>query len=219
MRFLNNLLAASLLLLALAMLPPSPALAQNGNGEQYGAPNSSSHRNSASSWPKGLPADYQDFKQRYQSVAVTPEGAVKMYFDALYSYIDGNHSEALKMLRYSLHADKGWDRNSGYYATFVERLKDPSRYHIFRSFAKGSSPENDYAMSPRNYELMIDYTRDMGSYTQVALISSGADSPRIIQVQRFPDGLWYVTQNAASYVEVRPPASHTNRPSHDADFD
>ena len=39
---------------------------------------------------KGLPSTYADFKERCHTVAVTPEGAVKMYFDAVFCYLDPN---------------------------------------------------------------------------------------------------------------------------------
>jgi hypothetical protein len=49
--------------------------------------------------------------------------------------------------------------------------------------------------------------------------SSGADSVRLVQVQQFEDGLWYVTSNSSTYVEVRKPANQIRRGAHDADLD
>ncbi len=168
----------------------------------------------------GLPADFREYKERYARQAVTPEGAVKMYFDAVFSYISGNKAEGLKMIRYSLHETKGWN-NTGYHSTFMERLKDPRCHHIFRSFAVGSSPENDYAMSPNDYRLDIYGTRAMPGYVQVQLVSSGADSLRTVQVRQHDDGLWYVMQNAGTYTQVREPYSVRQQKMyrHDADYD
>ena len=61
---------------------------------------------------KGLPSTYADFKERCHTVAVTPEGAVKMYFDAVFCYFDpSRRTEASKMLRYIMHADANWEKN------------------------------------------------------------------------------------------------------------
>lgn len=50
--------------------------------------------------PAGLPANFSEFKSRCQSVARSPEGAVKMYFDAVFCYLEpGRRTEASKMLR------------------------------------------------------------------------------------------------------------------------
>ena len=62
---------------------------------------------------KGLPSTYADFKERCHTVAVTPEGAVKMYFDAVFCYFDpSRRTEASKMLRYIMHADANWDKKT-----------------------------------------------------------------------------------------------------------
>ncbi|MBQ7264400.1 MAG: hypothetical protein IJR14_11880 [Synergistaceae bacterium] len=168
-----------------------------------------------------LPRTYAEFKERYATEGKTPRGAVKMYFEAVYAYLDPQlREEASKMVRYALHSDRPIERSQNY-ATFAERLRDPSYAHIFRSFAKGTSPEDDYAMSPDDFELMFeDAWEDPGGYLRVALRSSGADSPRTIQVKDY-DGLWYVINNAGTYVEVRRPRSQTDarRNAHDADFD
>lgn len=168
-----------------------------------------------------LPRDYQEFKARYQREATTPEGALKLYFEAVFCYLDeSTRAEAGKMLRYALH----WERpieQSPMLATFVSRLKDPRQHHIFRSFAAGTSPENDYRMSPDDFELMVVGKRQEAGRVNVLLRSSGADSPRIVWVQQFDDGLWYTTNNAGTYAQVRPPqaAAASRRNAHDADYD
>ena len=187
----------------------------------YGRPPAYSPVPSSPHARQALPASFEEYKQRYAMHATTPQGAVKLYFDAVFCYIGGNREEALKMLRYSMHEIKGWERTA-YHSTFMERLNDPGQHHIFRSFAAGATPENDYAMSPQNYRLMIDDVRGMHGYTQVRLISSGADSPRVVQVRQYDDGLWYVTQNAGTYTQVREPYGrrlHRHRYGHDADYD
>lgn len=150
---------------------------------------------------KGLPSTYADFKERCHTVAVTPEGAVKMYFDAVFCYLDPNRrTEASKMLRYIMHADANWEKKQKY-VTFARRLKDPACHYIFRSFASGTSPQNGYRMSPENYSLVFSGKSNEADYARVFLISSGSDSRRIVWVKQYQDGLWYVINNADNLYE------------------
>ena len=102
----------------------------------------------------------------------------------------------------------------------MERLRDPEMQHIFRSFAAGTSPENDYRMSPDNFNLVVVNKLQEQGYLRFFLQSSGADSPRPVWVKEF-DGLWYTINNAGTYVEVRQPKAFTDRTknAHDADYD
>ena len=168
---------------------------------------------------QGLPSNYADFKERCRRAAVTPEGAVKMYFDAVFCYLDpARRAEASKMLRYIMHTDANWEGNQRH-VTFLRRLKDPSLHYIFRSFAAGTSPENGYRMSPDAYRLVFTRKDRQQDYTRVFLRSSGADSDRRVWVKQYPDGFWYVINNADTYAKVRDPAVSGMGNSHDADFD
>ena len=60
---------------------------------------------------KGLPSTYADFKERCHTVAVTPEGAVKMYFDAVFCYLDPNRRDMV-----ALHDALDADRDGSRYA-------------------------------------------------------------------------------------------------------
>ena len=110
-----------------------------------------------------LPQIYKEFKERYQTEAKAPEGALKLHFEAVFSYINPERAEAGKMLHYSMYLDMPLER-SRVYATFVERMKDPDENHIFRSFATGTSPQNSYDMSPDNFTLNIVGSRDSDGY-------------------------------------------------------
>lgn len=187
---------------------------------QYARKEQDGRYNSGGITTQGLPRDYQDFKARYARQGVTPEGAVKLYFDAVFCYINpATRAEASKMLRYSMRLQQGWER-SGFHQTFVSRMKDPQYTHIFRSFAAGTSVQNAYAMSPDNYRLDVIKIWDGHSTgdLQVSLRSSGADNPRPVYVRQY-DGLWFVTNNAATYTEVRRPQTEIDRTGHDADYD
>ena len=175
-------------------------------------------------FPAGRPVDFQSFKDRYQAVGTSPEGALRMYFDAVYTYMDpARRAEGEKMLRYSLHERQGWERFPNR-VTFVSRLKDSYYQHIFRSFAEGTSPENSYAMNPDDYRLMFERFQKNGTeegmdFGSVTIRSSGADNSRLVSVKQFEDGLWYVIGNGGTYSEVRKPANQMRSGSHDADLD
>lgn len=179
---------------------------------------------SVSSASAVLPKTYQEFKARYQTEGRTVEGAVKLYFEGVFAYMNPQtRKEGAKMLRYSLHSNMPIERST-YYATFVERMKDPDYNYSFRSFAYGAEPENNYAMSPDDFEIMYAgrITEDRaGGYLKVPLLSSGADSPRVIWVKLYEDGLYYVINNAATYVQVKIPRAEAVRRSHshDSDYD
>ncbi|MBQ3171766.1 MAG: hypothetical protein IJB53_07625 [Mailhella sp.] len=167
----------------------------------------------------GLPRNYSEFRDRCQSACQSPYGAAKMYFDAVFCYMDkAKRSEASKMIRFIMHADAGWER-SPYYSIFVERLRSKKHHHIFRSFAEGTSPENDYSMDPGNYRLMMGEIVEEQGYLRLFLYSSGSDSARPIWVKQFDDGLWYVINNAGTYSGVREPYSAKNHYGHDASYD
>lgn len=187
---------------------------------RYARPDRSGRYDSGRVGTWGLPRDYQDFKARYARQGVTPEGAVKLYFDAVFCYINpATRAEASKMLRYSMRLQQGWERSS-FHRIFVERMEDPHYTHIFRSFAAGTSVHDGYAMSPDNYRLDVIKIWDGHSSgdLQVRLRSSGADNPRSVYVRQY-DGLWFVTNNAGTFAEVRYPQTEIDRTGHDADYD
>lgn len=150
-----------------------------------------------------------ELKKLHAETGKTPEGALKCWFIALYQYTSPNASErkrgkeGLDYLTIPFKDAADWEtRNS--YSTFVDRCRNQP--HIFRSYAKGTSPQNGYKMDPNAFEL--DHTRtapagtDRG--TQVFVRSSGADSPRPIYMkQSEKTGLWYVSTFDNVYVDIR----------------
>ncbi len=167
-----------------------------------------------------LPRDYQEFKARYDREGRTMEGAAKLYFEAVFCYLnEDTRAEASKMIRYAMYLSMPLERSTNY-ATFVDRLKDESYHYIFRSFAVGATPENNYRMSPDNFKLDFVSKRKESDFTYLFLRSSGADSPRGIWMQEH-DGLWYTINNASTYAQVREPrsAADARRNAHDADYD
>ena len=170
-----------------------------------------------------LPANYKEFKARYQAEAKTPQGAVKLYFEGVFAFINPEaRTEGGKMLRYAMYADRPIERST-YYAAFVERMKDPDYNYAFRSYAEGATSENNYSMNPDNFKIRFadKGKKDPGGYLRLGLRSSGADSPRGVWVKKYDDGLWYVINNAATCVQVKEPKAEQIRRSHahDADYD
>lgn len=164
--------------------------------------------------------DYKSFKARYQEAAQTPYGALEMHFAAIFSYINpDNRAEAGKMLRYSMHYNMPIERSRNH-ATFLERMKDPSYNFVFRSYYKGSSPENNYHVDFDSAQLNVVSKRNSEDYLKLALQSSGADSPRLVWLRQH-DGLWYVENNSSIYSQIRKPKQMLDQKknSHDADYD
>ena len=167
-----------------------------------------------------LPQTYKEFKARYQTEARTPQGALKMHFEAIFAYLNKEtRAEASKMIRYSMYLPMPLEQSRNN-VTFVERMKDPGYNFVFRSFAKGTSPENSYSMNPDSFELNILKIRDSEGYKKIDLRSSGADNMRTVWLLNH-DGLWYVHTNGGLYAMVREPKNivDSRKHQHDADFD
>jgi hypothetical protein len=67
---------------------------------------------------------------------------------------------------------------------------------LWRSYAKGATPENGYRMDPGHWELNFDrgYIEDNNLGIGLKLKSAGADRPRVVYVTKNEKtGLYYVT--------------------------
>ena len=86
----------------------------------------------------GLPQNYAEFRDRCQTACQSPYGTAKMFFDAVFCYMDPRtRSEGSKMLRFVMHEKQGWERSPNF-SMFAQRMRDPKQQHIFRSFAEGT---------------------------------------------------------------------------------
>ncbi len=147
----------------------------------------------------------------HAEAGATPEGALELWFEAVFLYLDPATRdlgrEALAYLTLPFKDDPEWEQRPSN-ATFVGRLRDPAHAHIFRSYARGTSPAGGYAMDPRAWELAVASAGDdpHGRGHRVSLHSSGADTPRPVYLKRSTTtGRWYVSEFANVYVGVRPP--------------
>lgn len=177
-----------------------------------------------------LPASWPEFKQEYQTEAMTPQGALTMLFKGIFCYTKAVQTknnrlriDAGKMIRYALHSETPIE-TSAVYSTFRERLNDPNYYYIFRSYCSGTSVENSYQMDPENFTLNIGKLVDEGEregkkYCQLFLRSTGADTIRYVRQTKHLDGLWYTTTPHCVYLDTRKPKSYNMQHMHDHDPD
>ncbi len=150
-----------------------------------------------------LPTSMAEYKARCEQEAKTPEGAAKLWFEAVFLYQNAETKSLgramLLDIMKSLPDD--FDRNSGY-AKMVERIKNNPE--IFRSFCAGSSPSNGYKADIQNCELTVTGSREEAENTHaVFLKSSGADSPRPMKLTKV-DGLWKASSVSSLYLQVQP---------------
>ncbi|MBQ7585072.1 MAG: hypothetical protein IJU40_02340, partial [Desulfovibrionaceae bacterium] len=102
-----------------------------------------------------LPLNMQEFQARYQTEAKTPEGAIKMHFEAILCYLDPlKRKEASKMLSYSMHLSKPLEELKNY-KSLVQCLEDSGHNQIFLSFIKGAYSRSNYNLSTDKLEINI----------------------------------------------------------------
>ncbi len=154
---------------------------------------------------------FDDWQERHSEQATTPEGAIKVWFDAIFLYLDPETRDLGRtLLQYStvpLKDDDQWHKRPSF-SIFLSRLEDESHHHIFRSYAKGATPENGYSMNPRDYELRIESSgKDThGRGWRLSLESGGADNPRPVYLRRSSKSeLYFVDGFVNVYLGIRPP--------------
>jgi len=159
-----------------------------------------------------LPQTLDEMKAQHVLLGTTPEGAVKNFIDACFVYMNPDTRDAgCKMLQYlalPLMSDANWDRLPGN-RLFSQYLVDGDRQHVWRSYAKGATPENGYRMNPNNWELNFEqgYLKDEGRGIPVNLHSSGADGPRVVYIKQDEETeLWHINNWEELLEDVRPPA-------------
>jgi hypothetical protein len=160
----------------------------------------------------GLPVTFEQMKARHAQIALEPQGAARCFLDAVFVYQnEATRDEARKMIQYlaiPLKDQPDWDTN-GRNRLMRDRMIDPAYAHVWRSYARGTAPDNGYAMDPNNWELNFERTHqhpndDRG--LQVYLRSSGADNPRVVYVKKSTStGLYYLNLFPSLYVDIRPP--------------
>lgn len=150
-----------------------------------------------------------DAKTSHSIHGKTPEGALRLWFVAAFQYGSSRAAdqaqgrEGLSYLTIPFKEAADWEKRPSY-QTFRERMLKAQ--HIFRSFCKGSSPENGYAADTKRFDLDIARQDPPGDHgVAIHLRSSGADRPRPVYLKRSePSGLWYVDSFDDVYLDVKP---------------
>ncbi len=94
-----------------------------------------------------------------------------------------------------------------------KRTVNAENSHIWRSYVKGTSPENQYEVAdPANFEIQtriqdIDQPTPESTGVRIFVHSSGADSDRPIRLKRDTRGQWRVSEFSSLCVGIRKPAS------------
>jgi len=146
----------------------------------------------------------------HADIGKTPEGTVKVFLLACMQYGSRNLSEhlrgrdAIRRLSIEYLNEPNWDGLTTA-QTFVERLD--GQPWIFRSYAEGAAPDNNYAMNPATFNLRVTKIEDGASGGRdVWLQSGGADSPRRSYLKRgSQDQLYYLEHFGNLYVDIRKP--------------
>lgn len=152
-----------------------------------------------------LPTSVEEFQTRRATEATTAQGAARLWFDAAFVY-ETNPTLGTKLLTFMLK-DKQWSTTMPY---LLDTLR--LRPYILRSYIKGATPEQGYAVNADSYELNI---RDLslqpfkqfpeGKIVRLMLQSTGADTPRNLDLERAADGLYVARDPGPLCVLIRPP--------------
>ena len=155
-----------------------------------------------------LPKSLEELQARIASEARTPRGAAKLWFDAVFVYTHVDKELGAQMIT-EMSYDKHWQKTQRYLPKTLEESP-----YVFRSYAAGATPENDYAMDPQSYELTVvrENAKPYGDkpandYVKIFVSSSGASTPRPMTLRRNARGEYKAYEVGAIYTMVREPAS------------
>lgn len=107
-------------------------------------------------WAK-LPATVDEFKTRMESEGKEPKTAAKLWFEAMYVYLNKDEDTKAKGREMvgliTSRENEDWERE------MLSRGTLQKQPYLYRSYAKGATPANDYKMDPDNFEL--EFTREV----------------------------------------------------------
>jgi len=149
-----------------------------------------------------IPQTLADFTALPQAAMQTPFDTAAMFVAAMCVY-PANKEAALAMVNYL----KGPQPMSGYDMQFLADRMRGKDYLPF-SFLNGALPSNNYAPS-LPYKIIVSetpYTYQEQGYAKLVIQSSGADSPRPIQLRLAKDNRWYLWEQFL-LSDIRPPES------------
>ncbi len=153
-----------------------------------------------------LPATVEEFKTRLAEEGKHPEKFVHLWFEAIYVY--GDEDEAVRergraMLDLVM-PNEAWEKDDKFTLTLA---KQP---YLYRSYAKGATPENDYRMDPDDFalEFVRSATGEPLREGLLYLRCGGADHPRPFSIKADQTtGLYRMAEFSSLCVGVKKPAS------------
>jgi hypothetical protein len=154
---------------------------------------------------------FEALRDEHARSASTPEQALRLWLLATVQYTSQDAAErergkqGLSYLTIPFKDQPNWERAPSN-RFFTDRLT--SKPYIFYSYAKGTSPQNGYALNIASFEPNIARSQpdSHGRGHMLAVQSSGADSARPVYLKKSDQsGLWFVSEFNNLYVDIRPP--------------
>ena len=149
-----------------------------------------------------MPQTLAEFCALPQAAMETPFDTAALFVAAMCVY-PSNVTEALAMVNYL----KGPQPLSGYDNQFLaDRMR--GKDYLPHSFFAGATPNNNYTPN-RPYTITVSenpYSYHEQGYAKLVIQSSGADSPRPIQMRFAKNNCWYLWEQSL-LSDIRPPES------------
>jgi hypothetical protein len=166
-----------------------------------------------------MPQNIEEFVQLRDRIATTPQGGVAIFVIAMHLYTqDPKLGEACLTIAMDAsrlkvgNAYKGFAPNDSDFGLLKSQLQQHP--HLPRTYFKGTSPENGYALPKGKLEINCQTNPYSGKESEgkikVFTICTGADSARPMQLQRNDKGLWKATEWSSLLVGVRRPVVKTS---------
>jgi hypothetical protein len=166
-----------------------------------------------------MPQNIEEFIQLRDRIATTPQGGVAIFVIAMHLYTqDPKLGEACLTIAMDAsrlkvgNAYKGFAPNDSDFGLLKSQLQQHP--HLPRTYFKGTSPENGYALPKGKLEINCQTNPYSGKESEgkikVFTICTGADSARPMQLQRNDKGLWKATEWSSLLVGVRRPVVKTS---------
>lgn len=159
-----------------------------------------------------------DWQARHAEVASSAEAVAKLWFEAVFRYMDPETREdgnrGLRLLSIQLKGSENWEQLRPM-QTIALRMQLPEHQHIFRSYVTGTEARTNYQFDRDNWELNIEGIQQATpARAEILLKSSGATAPRQMLLVRGTNPPYFYVAHFAflSAILEEPPASTEGRP-------
>lgn len=150
-----------------------------------------------------FPLSFDDFVTLAQDMMKNPQGTAALLIIALKTYID-DREKGLEILNY-LHGPRPLSVRDQQF--IHDRMMD--KPYLPDSYLAGARPKNNYTPDqPLSIQVLPDpIPAESDEFARVRLMSSGADSPRIVTLRRQASGdVWFLWDYPAVVTGIRLPA-------------